>query len=138
MFQSLINWRLRTPFYYGWLVLAITAIATFAASGLTQVVLGGVQVYITEESGWPNGSLAFAATLGTWISGAIAPLVGRLADRFGPRWLMPFGLIVAGIAFFVIAGADSVWQFYAGYVVGRAVSNPSLVGLVPRLSLIHI
>jgi len=39
MFQSLINWRLRTPFYYGWLVLAITAIATFAASGLTQVVL---------------------------------------------------------------------------------------------------
>ena len=137
MFQSLINWRLRTPFYYGWLVLAITAIATFAASGLTQVVLGGVQVYITEESGWPNGSLAFAATLGTWISGAIAPLVGRLADKFGPRWLMPFGLIVAGIAFFVIAGADSVWQFYAGYVVGRAVSNPSLVGLVPRTAAVN-
>ena len=96
MFQSLINWRLRTPFYYGWLVLAITAIATFAASGLTQVVLGGVQVYITEESGWPNGSLAFAATLGTWISGAIAPLVGSLADRFGPRWLLPVGFIGAG------------------------------------------
>ena len=52
MFRSLINWRLKTPFYYGWLVLAISAVATFAASGLTQVVLGGVQVYITDESGW--------------------------------------------------------------------------------------
>ncbi|MEC8858072.1 MAG: MFS transporter, partial [Chloroflexota bacterium] len=137
MFQSMINWRLRTPFYYGWLVLAISSVATFAASGLTQVVLGGVQVYITDESGWGDGSLAFAATLGTWLSGAIAPIIGRLADRFGPRWLMPFGLIIAGIAFFVIAGSDSVWQFYAGYVVGRAVSNPVLVGLVPRTSAVN-
>jgi len=137
MFQSLINWRPRTPFYYGWLVLAISSAATFAASGLTQVVLGGVQVYITDESGWDDGSLAFAATLGTWLSGMIAPIIGRLADRFGPRWLMPFGLVVAGIGFFVIAGSDSVWQFYAGYVVGRAVSNPVLVGLVPRTAAVN-
>jgi len=137
MFNSLINWRPRTPFYYGWLVLAITSVATFAASGLTQVVLGGVQVYITDESGWDDGSLAFAATLGTWLSGAIAPLIGRFADRFGPRWLMPFGLVTAGIAFFVIAGSSSVFQFYGGYVVGRAVSNPVLVGLVPRTAAVN-
>ncbi len=137
MFQSLSKWRLRTPFYYGWLVLAISSVATFAASGLTQVVLGGVQVYITDESGWDEGSLAFAATLGTWMSGMIAPLIGRLADRFGPRWLMPFGLIVAGIAFFVIAGSNSVFMFYGGYVVGRAVSNPVLVGLVPRTAAVN-
>ena len=137
MFRSLINWRLKTPFYYGWLVLAISAVATFAASGLTQVVLGGVQVYITDESGWDDGSLAFAASLGTWLSGMIAPLIGKLADRFGPRWLMPFGLITAGISFFVIAGSNSVFQFYGGYVIGRAVSNPVLVGLVPRTAAVN-
>ena len=128
MLRSILNWRLKTPFYYGWLVLAITSLATFAASGLTQVVLGGIQVYITDETGWEDGSLAFAATLGTWLSGMLAPIIGRLADRFGPRWLMPFGLVIAGVSFFVLSGADSVWQFYAGYVVGRAVSNPVLVG----------
>ena len=137
MLRSFFNWRLKTPFYYGWLVLAISAVATFAASGLTQVVLGGVQVYITDESGWDDGSLAFAATLGTWMSGMIAPVIGRLADRFGPRWLMPFGLIVAGISFFVIAGSNSVFMFYGGYVVGRAVSNPVLVGLVPRTAAVN-
>ena len=31
MLRSIFNWRLRTPFYYGWLVLGITALATFAA-----------------------------------------------------------------------------------------------------------
>ena len=137
MLRRFFNWRLRTPFYYGWLVLAISFVATFAASGLTQVVLGGVQVYITDESGWDEGSLAFAASLGTWMSGMIAPLIGRLADRYGPRWLMPLGLIVAGISFFVIAGSSSVWQFYGGYVIGRAVSNPVLVGLVPRTAAVN-
>ncbi|MDA1129286.1 MAG: MFS transporter [Chloroflexi bacterium] len=117
--------------------MAITSLATFAASGLTQVVLGGIQVYITDETGWEEGSLAFAATLGTWLSGMLAPVIGRLADRFGPRWLMPFGLVVAGAAFFVLSGADSVWQFYAGYVIGRAVSNPVLVGLVPRTAAVN-
>ena len=137
MLRSILNWRLRTPFYYGWLVLAISSLATFAASGLTQVVLGGIQVYITDESGWDDGSLAFAATIGTWASGLLAPFIGRLADRFGPRWLMPLGLVVAGASFFVLSGVDSVWQFYAGYVVGRAVSNPVLIGLVPRTTAVN-
>ncbi len=137
MLRSMLNWRLRTPFYYGWLVLAISSLATFAASGLTQVVLGGIQVYITDESGWDAGSLAFAATLGTWCSGLLAPLIGRVADRFGPRWLMPLGLVVAGASYFVLSGVDSVWQFYGGYVVGRAVSNPVLIGLVPRTAAVN-
>ena len=137
MFRKITNWRLETPFYYGWLVLAITALATFAASGLTQVVLGGIQVYITDESGWDEGSLAFAASIGTWCSGLLAPLIGRLADRYGPRWLMPVGLVIAGGSFFVIAGSSAIWHFYAGYVFGRAVSNPVLVGLVPRTAAVN-
>lgn len=137
MLKSILNWRLKTPFYYGWFVLGITALATFAASGLTQVVLGGVQVYITDETGWDEGSLAFAASIGTWASGLVAPLIGRLADKFGPRWLMPCGLVIAGISFFVLAGSNAVWQFYVGYIVGRAVSNPVLVGLVPRTAAVN-
>ncbi len=137
MLRSILNWRLRTPFYYGWLVLAISALATFAASGLTQVVLGGIQVYITDDTGWEEGSLAFAASIGTWGSGILAPFIGGLADRFGPRWLMPCGLVVAGASYFILSGVDSVWQFYAGYVIGRTVSNPVLIGLVPRTSAVN-
>ena len=108
MHRSISNWRPRTPFYYGWLILAISSIATFAASGLTQVVLGGIQVYITEENGWQDGSLAFASSLGTWGSGIVAPFIGRLADRIGPRWLMPFALVIAGVCYFILAGGDAV------------------------------
>ena len=137
MLRSISDWRPKTPFYYGWLILAISAIATFAASGLTQVVLGGIQVYITEENGWEDGSLAFASSLGTWGSGIVAPFIGRLADRIGPRWLMPFALVIAGVCYFILAGGDAVWQFYAGFVIGRMMVNSALIGLVPRTAAVN-
>ena len=137
MLHKILNWRLRTPFYYGWLILAISSIATFAASGLTQVVLGGIQVYITDDTGWEDGSLAFASSLGTWGSGIVAPFIGRLADRIGPRWLMPFGLVIAGVCYFVLSGSDAVWQFYAGFVIGRMMVNSVLIGLVPRTAAVN-
>ena len=137
MLRSILNWRLRTPFYYGWLVLAISAVATFAASGLTQVVLGGIQVYITDDTGWEDGSLAFASSLGTWCSGIVAPFIGRLADRIGPRWLMPAGLVIAGVCYFILSGGHAVWQFYAGFVIGRMMVNSVLIGLVPHTAAVN-
>lgn len=137
VFERLSGWRWRTPFYYGWLVLGMASLATFAATGVSQVVLGGIQVYVVEDTGWGAGTLSYAATAGTWCSGLIAPLIGRLADRYGPRWLMPAGLVVAGVCFWVLSGVGSVWQFYGAYVVARAVSNPVLIGLVPRTAAVN-
>ncbi len=132
MLTRLFNWRPRTPFYYGWLILGISSFATFGATGVSQVVLGGIQVYITQDTGWDPTVLSYAATAGTWCSGLIAPIIGRMADRYGPRWLMPAGLLIAGVCFLGLSGVSAVWQFYAAYVVSRAVSNPVLIGLVPR------
>ena len=137
VFDRLFNWRPRTPFYYGWLILGISSFATFCATGVSQVVLGGIQVYIAEDTGWDTSTLSYAATAGTWCSGLIAPAIGRLADRYGPRWLMPAGLLIAGICYLILSGVDAVWQFYAAYVVARAISNPVLIGLVPRTAAVN-
>ena len=137
MLTRLFNWRPRTPFYYGWLILGITSLATFGATGVSQVVLGGIQVYITDDTGWDPSTLSYAATAGTWCSGLIAPLIGRMADRYGPRWLMSSGLLIAGVCYLLLAGVSAVWQFYAAYVIARAVSNPVLIGLVPRTAAVN-
>ena len=137
MLTRLFSWRPQTPFYYGWLILGISSLATFGATGVSQVVMGGIQVYITEDTGWDVSTVSYAATAGTWGSGLIAPFIGRLADRNGPRLLMPAGLIVAGVCFLLLSGVNSVWQFYAAYVVSRAVSNTVLIGLVPRTAAVN-
>ena len=137
MLDRLFNWRPRTPFYYGWLILGISSLATFGATGVSQVVLGGIQVYISEDTRWDTSVLSYAATAGTWCSGLIAPFIGRLADRYGPRWLMPAGLLIAGVCFLVLADVTAMWQFFAAYVISRAVSNPVLIGLVPRTAAVN-
>ena len=135
--NRLFNWRPRTPFYYGWHILGISSLATFGATGVSQVVLGGIQVYISEDTGWDTSVLSYAATAGTWCSGLIAPFIGRMADRYGPRWLMPAGLLIAGTCYLALSGVDALWQFFAAYVISRAVSNPVLIGLVPRTAAVN-
>lgn len=135
--KSAADWRPATPFYYGWLILAISFMTAFAASGVSQVVLGGIQVFITDDTGWKNSTISIAVTAGTWCSGLLAPLIGRLTDRYGPRWLMPAGLAIVAASFFALSGTQAIWQFFAAYIIGRAVSNPVLVGIVPRTAAVN-
>lgn len=132
MVGSVASWRPRTPFYYGWLVLGAAAVGAFAATGIAQLVLGAIQGLIFEDTGWDRGTIAYGVTAGTWTSGLLTPLVGRLADRYGPRPLMPLAALVVGICFFALAGVQAVWHFYLAYIVGRAIANPNLIGVVPR------
>ncbi|MCE2463686.1 MAG: MFS transporter [Dehalococcoidia bacterium] len=134
---SILNWRPRTPFYYGWLILAMAALGTLAATGVSQVVLGGIQGFILEDMEWDRSTIALAALAGTWSSALLSPVVGRLADRYGPRWLMPFGLTVVGICLIGFSLCNSIWQFFIPYIVARGVSNPVLIGIVPRTAAVN-
>ena len=134
---SLLNWRPNPPFYYGWLILAMAALGTLAATGVSQVVLGGIQGFILDDMDWDRSTIALAALAGTWSSALLSPVVGRLTDRYGPRWLMPFGLAIVGFSFLALASSHSVWQFFIPYIVARAVSNPVLIGIVPRTAAVN-
>ena len=135
--KTIADWRPHTPFYYGWLILAMSAVGTYAATGSTQLVFGGVQNFIFEDMGWDRSTIAYAVTVGTWTSGLITPFVGRLADRYGPRGLMPIAAFIAGVSFFAIAGMQAVWHFYAAYIVARTIASPMLVGVVPRTAAVN-
>ena len=110
----------------------MAALGTYAATGVAQVVIGGIQNLIFEDMGWDRSTIAFAVTAGTWGSGLLTPFIGRLADKHGPRRLMPIGAAIVGLSFFGLAGIGQVWHFYAAYIVGRSIANPTLVGVVPR------
>ena len=130
--RTITSWRPDPPIYYGWLVLGTAALGAFAASGIAQIVLAGVQGLILEDMGWERGTIAYAVTAGTWMSGLLTPFVGRMADRHGPRGMMPVATIIVGICLFVLAGTQAVWHFYAAYIVARTIANPILVGVVPQ------
>ena len=135
--STLLNWRPYTPFYYGWLVLGLSGAGAFAATAIAGVVLGGVQPYILEDTNWSRTSIGLAASCGVWLSGLCAPFAGRLADRYGPRWLMPVGVVVLGLSMLAIGGVHTAWQFFLAAVIGRAISQPFLIGVVPRTMAVN-
>ena len=130
--QSVVDWTPRTPIFYGWVVLGMVALGTYAATGVAQVVFGGIQNLIYEDLGWDRSAVAFAVTAGTWGSGLLTPFIGKLTDRYGPRLLMPIAAMVVGLSFFALAGIREVWHFWVAYMVARSIANPNLVGVVPR------
>ena len=65
-------------------------------------------------------------------SGLVAPFVGRLADRYGARWLIPSGTLILGVCLFSFIWIHSVWQFFVIAIFARAISQPLLIGIVPR------
>ena len=135
--SALLDRRLNTPFYYGWLVLGLSGVGAFVATAVAGVVLGGVQSYILEDTNWPRTSIGLASSCGVWMSGVFAPFAGRLADRYGPRWLMPVGVIVLGLSMVTIGGVHAAWQFFLAAVIGRAISQPFLIGVVPRTMAVN-
>ncbi|MCH7712530.1 MAG: MFS transporter [Chloroflexi bacterium] len=128
----MINWRPKTPFFYGWLVLGMVALGAFVATSIAGVVLGGIQGFIFEDTGWSRSTIGLAAGTGVLASGLVAPFVGRLADRYGARWLIPSGTFFLGICLFSFIWVHSIWQFFLIAIVARAISQPLLIGIVPR------
>ena len=106
---------------------------------MSQVVMGAIQVYIVDDTGWDIGTLSIAVTAGTWCSGVLAPLAGAMADRYGPRVLTTLGLVVVGCALLALSAVNTStpWPFFAAYIVARTVSNPFLIGIVPRAATVN-
>ena len=132
MVERIRNWRPRTPFYYGWLVIFTGAFGNFVSTSVAGVVLGGIQGLITRDTGWSRITIGATATVGVWMTGVTAPIAGRLTDRYGARWLMPMGTLFMGLCLYSLGSATRLWQFVVLAVLGRAISQPLLIGVVPR------
>src|SRR5262247_4708388 len=85
------------PFFYGWLIVAITMVAGFLAAGVSNITMAVVLKPISEDLGWSRSLTAAAVTMGAVLGGLCSPLFGPLADRLGPRILLPLGGALVGL-----------------------------------------
>jgi MFS family permease len=110
------------PFYYGWVVLAATAVTSLSTRPLMAVsTLSVFVVPMTAHFGWSRGLFSGAVSLGGLVAVAISPFVGRWIDRYGAGPVLAVTSLMAGICAIGLALIGQVWAFYALYVPGRAV-----------------
>ena len=90
---------------------------------------------ISEDFGWDRAQVVSVYSL-TWLAGGLmAPVVGRLFDRYGPRTVYSLGLLLLGGAFLVASQAQALWQFQlsVGLCVGIGIA---FIGNVPNSILL--
>jgi len=82
-----------------------------AGSGLRSVF--GVYIRPMEaEFGWGRGALSGAAAISLLLLGAAGPVVGRLADRWGPRRVVGVSLLLLGAGAIGASYVQTLWHVY--------------------------
>ncbi len=99
-------------------------------------VFSWLGVYFTQRYALESGRLGFAL-LGYGIPGfLLGPVVGRYADRFGRRWLIRGGLVLAGLCAFALT--RSLPLLGATFTItllsfGFDLTHPLFAGIVTTL-----
>jgi len=66
---------------------------------------------LTEDLAVSRGLFSLLRSGEILIGAAMAPLVGPMVDRYGGRWLMAGGALVAGIGLVALSQVSAFWQF---------------------------
>src|SRR5262249_45374365 len=77
--------------HYAWVVLAATTVVLLSAGGV-RAAIGVFVKPLQAEFGWSRTMLSFAVAMSIALYGLAGPIVGRLADRWGPRWVLTIGV----------------------------------------------
>src|SRR5687767_4181828 len=103
----------RPRIFFGWYIVAASVAMNFY---LSIAFFQGFQVFflpILNEFGWSRTLMSGAFSLRQLESGALAPLVGFLVDRWGPRVIIISGVIIGGAGMIWLSLINSAWMFYA-------------------------
>jgi MFS family permease len=95
--------------HYAWLVLGATAVAMLAASGL-RASFGVFIRPIEAEFAWDRTVLSAVASVSFVVNGLSGPVVGRLADRWGPRGVLAASGVLLGAGALGAATVVTLWQ----------------------------
>ena len=72
---------------------------------------------IAKETGWSYTQISIAASLRSLVLAILAPIMGFLVDRFGPRKLIFCGTLTMGFGFILVSQANSLARFYGAFAL---------------------
>src|SRR5438034_3792769 len=75
---------------------------------------------IDSKFHWGKAAIQVAFTLFVLAETWLVPFEGYLVDRFGPRLLVAVGGLLVGAAWWINAGASSLFMLYTGGLIGGA------------------
>jgi len=120
--------------FYGWWIVFSNAAITFYAAGTYFYGFGAFINPLKHAFGWSTTEISLAFSIRSAESGPVAPVVGYFLDRFGPRAVTAFGVCATGLGFLLLSRMDSLFAFYASYMV-IALGTSACMGVTPMTNI---
>ena len=120
--------------FYGYWIVAVTFFCSFIFSGCGFYAFSLFTTPLINEFGWGRGGIMGALTIFFMIGGLSSPAVGRLVDRYDIKKIVATGAFVTGLGFVFLSLVNTLWHFYAAYIV--AGIGMAGIGMVPATTLI--
>ncbi len=94
-----------------WSIVAALFVVTYGVS--TPLAAYGVFLPVLAEAfGWSRGAISAALSINLVLGGLAGFGLGTLADRHGPRVMLPLTVALAGAAFALVSTVGALWQLY--------------------------
>jgi len=124
-----LNWKL-SKIFYGWWVVGACLLITLLLSGFVSFGFTAFFEPIVNEFGWSYTQISLAASLRGMEVGILAPLIGLVVDRWGPRRLLFVGTLIIGLGLIFLSRITSLGMFYWAFAVvaiGTSACSPTVV-----------
>lgn len=116
-------------------VAATAFLSLFSLVGIMFYGLPFFYDFWITEFGWSRATITSGNAVGKVLVGPVFGFIaGWLIDKFGPRRLMLFGIMMGGLALIGLSMMTSLWQFYLfylfnalGYLFGGPLPNQVLI-----------
>jgi len=109
----------RFPVFYGWVVVAV-AFVTMGIGVNTRTAFSLLFPPILAEFGWDRAVTAGAFSVGFVVATAYVPFLGLAMDRFGPRVVIPVGIVITSLGLALAPLTSRPWHLHVtlGALVG--------------------
>lgn len=98
-------------FFYGWIIVGIFFMVEMVIYGI-RYSFSVFYLSILDEFGWSRAGTVGIFSLNIIIYGLMAPFSGGLADKFGPKKIVPVGTLMITLGMIACSMASEIWHFY--------------------------
>ncbi len=136
MFQTLskLTAKITGKRHYGWVIFVLT--------GANLTVEGGMKnsvpvIFVALRDGFGKSAAATSAVFSAAgiTGGLMAPVVGLLLDRLGPKGLFPIAGVVILVGYFLSSYTSGMWQLFIFYSVVTALGETTISSFTATATL---
>ncbi|MBN2059664.1 MAG: MFS transporter [Deltaproteobacteria bacterium] len=103
--------------FYGWWIVLVAVMCTTIIVGSSTYSFSLFVKPLQAHFGWNRADIMAAFTIMFLVSASLSPLVGRLADLFGPKRVVVTGALISSSAFVSLSFTNGALSFYLSYAV---------------------